>query len=134
MSDLAHFTVTNNNLLMSPRSEVDERTLEMLKPIARAGLGMVAGLSIVLETHHLGSDELETWVFTLGFKPDAPAVRCWLSRTRNPDFWQFGIPEPPAPWLAVARLEEAVNLTPDQVSMLGETERCVAWAFLELKE
>jgi len=134
MSDLAHFTVMNNNLLMSQRSEVDELTLEMLKPIARAGLGMVAGLSIVLETHHLGSDELETWVFTLGFKPDAPTVRCWLSRTRNSDFWQFGIPEPPAPWLAVARLEEAVNLTPDQVSMLGVTERCVAWAFLELKE
>jgi hypothetical protein len=86
MSDLAHFTVTNNNLLMAPRSEVDERTLEMLKPIARAGLGMVAGLSIVLETHHLGSDELETWVFTLGFKPDVPAVRCWLSRSHNPNF------------------------------------------------
>jgi hypothetical protein len=34
MSDLAHFTVTTGNLVMSPRSEVGERTLDMLKPIA----------------------------------------------------------------------------------------------------
>jgi hypothetical protein len=132
MSDLAHFTITTGKLIMSPRSEVDERTLEMLKPMVRAGFGAVAGLSIVLETHHRGPDETETWVFTLGFKPYAPAVRCWLSRTRNADFWQFGIAEPPAPWLAVAVLDEAANLTPDQVLMMGAAERCVAWALLEL--
>lgn len=115
---------------MSPRSEVDDRTLDMLKPIVRAGFGSVAGLFIVLETHH-HDGEAETWIFTLGFKPYAPAVRCWLSRSRNADFWQFGIPEPPPPWLPVALLNEVANLTPDQVFMLGDTERCVAWAFLE---
>src|SRR5262249_838833 len=104
----------------------------MLKPIARAGFGMIAGLSIVLETHHVDADHAETWVFTLGFNPDAPAVRCWLSRTRNPDFWQFGIPEPPTPWLAVALLDDAMDLTDDEMSMLEGAERCVAWALLEL--
>lgn len=129
MSDLAHFTVTTGNLVMSPRSEVGERTLDMLKPIARAGFGTVAGLSIVLEIHRVDSDT-EAWVFTLGYGTD-PAVRCWLSRTRNPDLWEFGIPEPPAPWLAVALLHEAANLTREQVFMLEDAERCVAWAFLE---
>jgi hypothetical protein len=132
MSDLlSHYTVLTGDLRVSPRSEVDERTLEMLTPIVRAGLGIVAGLSIVLETHRVDKDA-EVWVFTLGFKPDAPAARCWLSRSRNADFWQFGIPEPPAPWLAAALLDEAANLTPDQVSALGNSERCVAWALLEL--
>jgi hypothetical protein len=92
---------------------------------------MVAGLSIVLESHQLHNDA-ETWVFALGYNPDVPAVRCWLSRTANPDFWQFGVPEPPAPWLAVALLDEAANLTNEQVLALGDAERCVAWALLEL--
>jgi hypothetical protein len=131
MSDLAHFTVTTQKLLMVPRSEVDERTMEMLKPIVRAGLGMVAGLQIVLESHQV-HEGTESWVFTLGYKPDVPAVRCWLSRTPNADLWQFGVPEPPAPWLAVALLDEATNLTNEQVLALGDAERCVAWALLEL--
>lgn len=74
----------------------------------------------------------ETSVFILGYKPDVPAVRCWLSRTSNAEFWQFGAPEPPPPWLGVALLGEAANLTPDQVLTLGDAERCVAWALLEL--
>jgi hypothetical protein len=72
------------------------------------------------------------WVFTLGFKHDVPAVRCWLSRTPNADLWQFGVPEPPTPWLAVALLDEAANLTPEQVLTVGDAEQCVAWALLEL--
>lgn len=130
MSDLAHFTVGRGDLWMCPRSGVDERTMEMLKPIVRAGFGTVAGLSIVLETHQLDA-EAETWVFTLAFEPYVPAVRCWLSRTPNPELWHFGIPEPPAPWLAVALLDEAGNITPDQLLALRDAERCVAWALLE---
>ena len=77
---LAHFAVTTGDLRMSPRSEVDERTMEMLKAVARAGFGIVAGLSIFLESH-IHHNDSETWVVTLGFKADVPAVRCWLSRT-----------------------------------------------------
>ena len=131
MTNLSQYTVTTGELRVSPRSEVDERALEMLMPIVRAGFGIVGGLSIVLETHHRDANG-ETWVFTLGFKADAPAVRCWLSRGSSPDLWRFGVPEPPAPWLAAASLDEMANLTPEQVSMLRDSERCVAWALLEL--
>jgi hypothetical protein len=130
-NELSHYTVVTGDLRMSPHNEVDERTLEMLKPIVRAGLGMVAGLSILLEHHHVDKNA-EVWVFTLGFKHDVPAVRCWLSRTPNANFWQFGVPEPPAPWLAVASLDEIAQLTHDQVVALEAAERCVAWALLEL--
>jgi hypothetical protein len=131
MSDvLSHYTVLTGDLRMSPRSEIDERTLEMLKPMVHAGFGIVAGLSIVIESHRF---KPECWVFTLGFKPEAPAVRCWVSRSPNADLWQFGVPEPPAPWLAVALLDEAANLTPDQALGLGNAERCVAWALLEIE-
>jgi hypothetical protein len=69
-SSLNHYTVDTGDLRISPRNEVGERTLEMLTPIVRAGLGIVGGLSIVLETHRVDKDA-EVWVFTLGFKPDA---------------------------------------------------------------
>jgi len=108
-NELSHYTVPTGDLRTSLRSEIDDRTMEMLTPVVRAGFGIVGGLSIVLETHHVDNDA-EAWVFTLGFKPDAPAVRCWLSRTSNPDLWEFGVREPPAPWLAVALLDEAANL------------------------
>jgi DNA polymerase III psi subunit len=42
--------------------------------------------------------------------------------------------EPPAPWLAVALLDEAANLTPDQVSMLADAERSFAWALARIKQ
>jgi hypothetical protein len=42
MTNLSHFTVTTGDLRMSPRSEVRERTLEMLKPVVRAGFSIVA--------------------------------------------------------------------------------------------
>ena len=128
---LSHFTVTTGDLRMSLRSEVDERTMEMLKPILWAGLGMIAGVSILLEQHHVDKHS-EVWAFTLGFRHDVLAVRCWLSRTANAELWQFGVPEPPAPWLAVALLDDAADLTPEQLSALEGTERCVAWALLEL--
>jgi hypothetical protein len=41
MSDLSHHTVLTGDLRISPRSEVDERILEMLKPVVRAGFGIV---------------------------------------------------------------------------------------------
>jgi hypothetical protein len=113
MTNLSQYTVTTGELRVSPRSEVDERTLEMLMPIVRAGFGIVGGLSIVLETHHRDANG-ETWMFTLGFKADAPAVRCWLSRGSSPDFWQFGVPEPPAPWLAAASLEKWQTSRPNK--------------------
>jgi hypothetical protein len=55
----------------------------------RAGFGIVGGLSIVMEIHHVNSDA-EAWVFTLGFKPDAPAVRCWLSRSQIRTYGSLG--------------------------------------------
>ena len=128
---LSHYTILTRDLRMAPRSEVDDHAIEMLKPIVRAGLGMVAGPAILLESHQVHNDT-EAWVFTLAYKHETPRVRCWLSRTANPDLWQFGGPEPPAPWLAVALLDEAANLTAEQAFMLGDAELRVAWAFLEL--
>ena len=78
MSDLAHYTVLTGNLRMSPRTEVDEGILDILKPVVRVGVGLasVRGLSIVIESHRFNSEFQsaiqrrdnwrECWVFTLG--------------------------------------------------------------------
>jgi hypothetical protein len=39
--------------------------------------------------------------------------------------------EPTGPWLAVRLLLGALHCTTDQVMMLGDAERCVAWAIIE---
>lgn len=130
MSDLAHFTVTTGNLIMSPRTEVDERTMELLKPIVRAGFGIVAGLSIFLESHIRHNDS-ETWVFTLGYKPDVPAARCWLSRSPKRTCGNSGSPSRRRPGLQSHCWTRWRTSRASRSLALGDAERCVAWAFLE---
>jgi hypothetical protein len=55
-NELSHYTVPTGDLRTSPRSEIDDLTMEMLTPVVRAGFGIVGGLSIVLETHHVDND------------------------------------------------------------------------------
>ena len=78
-NELSHDTIPTGDLRKVPHSEVDDLTIEMLKLIVRGGLGMVAGLAIFLESHQV-HNEIEAWVFTLGYKHRTPQVCCSLSR------------------------------------------------------
>ena len=59
---LSHFTVTTGDLRMSSRSEVDERTMEMLKPVARAS--DVQELAIAVRGV-LVSDQVKDYIISL---------------------------------------------------------------------
>ena len=125
MESLIHITLNSGDARISPRSEIDDDTIALLKHVVALGEGEVAGLHITME----GAD-----IFTLGWQPDTPAVRCYLGKQPNPALWkQTGGQgsEPTGPWLAVRLLPDALECTDDQIMMLGDAERCVAWVIME---
>jgi hypothetical protein len=125
MDTLIHITLNSGDARISPRSEVSDETVEILKPVVAAGGGEIAGLHILMEAAD---------VFTLGWQADTPAVRCYLAREPNPALWKQAEgqgSEPTGTWLAVRLLPGALLCTTEQVMMLGDAERCVAWAIIE---
>jgi hypothetical protein len=122
---LIHITLNSGDARISPRSEVRNDIVAMLKPVVAAGDGMIAGLYVTMEAAD---------TFTLGWQPDAPAVRCYLAKEPNAALWKQTEgegSEPTGPWLAVRLLPGALQCTTEQIMMLGDAERCVAWAIIE---
>ena len=76
---LIHITLNSGDERISPRSEGRDDIIAMLKPVVAAGDGELAGLYITMEAAH---------VFTLGWQPDTPAVRCYLAKEPNPTLWK----------------------------------------------
>ena len=125
MDALIHITLNSGDARISPRSEVSDDTIAMLKPVVAAGGGEIAGLHILMEAAN---------VFTLGWQADTPAVRGYLAKQPNPALWKQADgqgSEPTGTWLAVRLLPGALKCTTDQVMMPGDAERCIAWAILE---
>jgi hypothetical protein len=121
---LIHITLNSGDERISSRSEVSDDTIEMLKPVVAAGDGELAGLYITMEAAN---------VFTLGWQPDTPAVRCYLAKEPNPTLWKQALgegSEPTGPWLAVRLLPGVLQCSTDQIMMLGDAERCIAWAII----
>ena len=125
MDVLIHITLNSGDARISPRSEVDGDAIQIIKSVVAAGGGEIADLYITMEAAS---------VFTLGWQADTPAVRCYLAKEPNPALWkQTGGQgsEPTGTWLAVRLLPGALECTTEQVMMLGDAERCVAWAIIE---
>ena len=125
MDALIHITLNSGDARISPRSDDYDDAIEMIKPIVAAGSGELAGLHITME----GAD-----TFTLGWQPGAPAVRCHVAKAPNAALWKQTRgegSEPTGSWLAVRLLPDALQYTTDQIMMLGDAERCVAWAIIE---
>lgn len=111
---LRHLTTTSGHTRSSPRSEVADETLDLLRPIVRQRGGEVSGLVIEITRADPGA-----WDYTLRWRGGITAVRCDL-RWRGEDAT-----------LAVTLLPGIAACDPDQIHMLGDAERCVAWAILE---
>jgi hypothetical protein len=124
-NELTHVSITTGHSRSSARGEAHNDIMEILKPIIVAGQGNIGGLHINIES---GKS------FTLAWEPGIPAVRCWFARESDPATWEAAGgqgPEPPAPWVAVELLTGALRCTPEGMFMLGDAERCIAWALLE---
>lgn len=136
---LQHITMTTGNLVQSPRSGVQQGTIELLEPMLRAGRGVAAGIPFEIVRRQPGSALL-----TIGEPAGALCGVCW-DEARSDDGWaamltashetgmrKFPAERPPVPWLAVMILPGMLSMELEAVSMLGDMERCLAWGLIEL--
>lgn len=116
MTTLYHFTTNTGHVRESPRAEVGDDIIAMIKPLIVRGGGEIHGLHIAMLPGPIKA-------FELGWIADKPAVRCELERETESQ-WK----------LRITILPHALGSSPLQISMLGDAERCVAWAIIEEEE
>lgn len=137
-----HVTLNTGHSRVSPRSEVSDDVIAALRPVVRAGGGMLPGppgYRLVL------TREGRNAAYTIHRVDDggavAPLVTCIVSQT--PGVWGAVWPrvtkgvrtrrplvEPALPWLAVD-IHPTVALDNASMEWLGDLERCVAWTIIE---
>lgn len=136
---LQHVTMTTGNVVQSPRSGVQQGTLELLRPLLAAGRGVAAGIPFEVVRRQPGSALL-----TIGAPPAVLCGVCW-DQERSADGWaamlaashEAGMRSLPAelpavPWLAVVILPSgAALMSLETIMMLGDMERCLAWTLIE---
>jgi len=138
VNELAHLTLTTGHARRSPRSEVAPEIITKLRPIVAKGGGALwnTGFGVVVVERGQGS-----WIYDLSHE-GVEAIRCYL--VAEPDasdrMWQRAsanhpnaVRPPTVPWLAVEILPDGVLYLAsrmDIVQVMGDLERCVAWALL----
>jgi hypothetical protein len=144
-----HCTVNTGHSVEQPRSAIGPEAIEALQPLAEHG-GAIPGCAPfrVTVTQGPGSAVFTVW------RAKEPVVTCGLAWTADgeAEAWPAieklyldlsdSRPELVAPgkeaekptsrpWLAVVLLPFIVNQSRDDVSWLGDFERCMAWTILE---
>lgn len=123
-----------------------------LAPLVRAARSAprnIGGGVILARLHGtLYDGRREAEVYELSMDTRHPAVHCTLCLTAGAHgaYWRdaldhyarnpvqtaaAGLVEPSVPWLAVEMLPGAIEYTPDELMMLADAERCVAWVIAE---
>jgi hypothetical protein len=154
--NLYHLTINTGDVHMSPRCDVDDRIVEMLRPFVKPGARQMPNpfkdYALVTATmpRDCGSG------FIVYRKPDKPLVVCVMAETpaQHAPSWKLAqsmyleftdapevakmdweAPREPTslPWLAVTLTGTARDMA-EAADWLGDFERCMAWAILENKE
>lgn len=148
---LHHLTLLTGDLRRSPLSEVRDDTIDGLLPLVDADGGELPvpdwHLDILHRVERGGAlfqigprrGSKNPWVLC-GVAWDAESAGAvWdqvttanrlLCRSMLPVGWREP-GRPPLPWLAVVITPFSALLQPDAVGMLGDAERCIAWAIIE---
>lgn len=122
-----HVTIETGHARWSPRDEVAPEIIDMLAPKIAAGGGVDGGIPWTVNGIADGAVEISI----------ADAVRMVVSRELNEALWRELYPQSPSPqagpWCAVEIDREALaSLPAEDVMILGDMERCLAWAWLDL--
>jgi hypothetical protein len=151
-TNMIHLTLNTGDSRESPRSEVEQKTIDYLVPIVAKGGGEV------MDGWHLyftDEDLPGAMFFQIASEPGfskKPAVMCMLgfgdgagkawdilvqgySVLRQNPLMAGSKPapeeEPERPWLAVYLTPFAIGVDRDTIAMFGDMERCIAWTILE---
>ena len=159
MRALQHLTINAGHNRTSPRDEVADSVVELLRPIIIAGGGAIAGTDFSLKL----TNGQHSTIFTINYN-DVPIVTCGLASTREgiSEVWPAMVrlveslrdmivrktgwspnqvkrllplpsAEPQAPPLLAVLLFPHAGLMagPSVLAMAADLERCVAWTILD---
>lgn len=145
--NLSHLTLTTGDIRMSPRSEVADATIAFLGPLIAPGtewprkIPALDGISIIIDRKNSGRALITLQgpagrtciICGLAWEADAGDL-IWsdmMELARNEIVIAPMLRRPPLPWLAVMMTSHATTLPPDQLMMIADLERCIAWSILE---
>ena len=121
---LRHITAESGHEVISPRTGVDDAVIELLRPlVARAfNTGERVDIPAGYRTQAEGR-EIATLAFEIGHSDTGADVRVSMVVSRGPSHR--------LPVLRVRTGAQALRLI---TSELGDLDKCIAWAYLELWE
>lgn len=134
---IEHITLTTGASRISERSEVRDDVVTAVRTAIADQGGKVRDWTIQIIGSPAGGH-----MFDLLWQ-GRRVVRCWLCDDQRVSqaMWSgvsLAAPagtrlHPPStvPWLAAAIVPEAASVPPEALMMVGDMERCVAWAILE---
>lgn len=146
-TSLVHYTLNTDHTTVSHRIDVSDEIIRLLAPVVRTGVRLVPRL-----------EEYQLWVvespgaavFTLMRRDDELLIHCALAWTETgaQEAWQglkqiyeyafddlHAKPEASIPtrlpWLSAVLFPGCAQLSPEQMYMMDDLERCIAWTILE---
>lgn len=150
-----HITLSTGHCRRSPRSEVSDATLDILRPwlldlVESAGK---SPLPVAELSHFSALAIVEVGLVVTIYGPSGPYISGRPNKTdgapivtigvaqrtrQGSELWSklskhfvtvAGLEPPSTPWCAVA-LHENIMAFPDAAEWLGDLERCIAWAWV----
>lgn len=137
---LHHYTANTGHYSMQPRKDISQAALDYLAPIVtRSGEHVLhGGLRLVIPE---GGSKGASSYMILSAKNRNPlvlAALAWQPGTVSEQLWQSArdgirtLPEQPKghPWLIVTLLPALDGEPADKIGLIGDLERCVAFAII----
>jgi hypothetical protein len=140
MKFIKHLTMLTGHVRSSPRSEVDQRTIDFIRGSLTDGSGALGatGWAVLridappggfcFDLSMTGNEVARCWLATTAAAADA----MWLAAQEMPRLPGVNPGQPSLPWLAVGLLPDGMKALRSAIPIgqLGDLERCVAWALL----
>lgn len=151
MQTITHITLVTGHSAITARSDVSDEVLMRLQPIIDAESGVIVEAGVYIDLirpldtmTHKPLNGAAAWTIMHGLEPSSPPIAqcfvCWKSEFAA-ECWQRAEAMQGAspharmpkitPWLAVVILPSIALASRETVAMLGDLERCLAWAIIE---
>ncbi|HYP58757.1 MAG TPA: hypothetical protein VEQ35_10825 [Beijerinckia sp.] len=135
---ILHITLQTGQSRRSYRQEVEDSTIEVLRPLIRADgeydIPMIAGRKLWVTRSGrllLATVAAETAICTIGVADQTVgAQKLWQMLHEDVKLATSQDRVPPSPWCAI-RLEVGLADHPDDAKWLPDFERCLAWTWIE---